>query len=75
MQENYDYILSMNDINLVKVEMKKISELVKDYVDRSVELRVYNSSTRETRRVSLRPSSNWPGDGLLGIELKLVVYD
>jgi hypothetical protein len=36
---------------------------------------VFNSHTKVNRDVTLVPTSNWPGEGLLGIKLKLMVYE
>lgn len=44
-------------------------------VNRPVELTVYNSKTKKTRTTTLLPSNDWPGEGLLGIKLKLGCVD
>ena len=36
---------------------------------------MYNTSSDRIRDVVLTPSSEWPGDGLLGIKIKLNTYD
>ena len=38
-------------------------------------LTVYNTATTKQRDVVLTPSSSWPGEGLLGIKIKLNTYD
>ena len=43
--------------------------------NRPVILSVYNATTHSTREVCLTPSTNWPGEGLLGIKIKLNCYD
>jgi hypothetical protein len=48
---------------------------LKSSVNQAMELHVYNSTTKETRVVQLTPTTNWPGEGLLGIKIKWSLYD
>lgn len=43
--------------------------------NRPVLLTVYNTSTERIRDVVLTPSADWPGEGLLGIKIKLNTYE
>lgn len=45
---------------------------VQNSLNKPVELTVFNSKTQKTRTAFLLPSNDWPGDGLLGIKLKLM---
>lgn len=38
-------------------------------------LTVYSTRTTKTRDVVLTPTSSWPGEGLLGIKIKLNTYE
>ena len=37
-------------------------------------LKVYNNAADQVRDVLLTPSRNWPGDGLLGIKIRLAPF-
>lgn len=43
--------------------------------NREVHLKVFNENTSKIRDVTIVPSKNWPGEGLLGVVLKLEKYD
>lgn len=49
--------------------------LLKAFENKDLELKVYNSMSQSIRTVAIRPSRKWPGQGLLGISMKLVPYD
>lgn len=44
-------------------------------VNRPVRLDVYSAKTKSFREVKLTPNTRWPGEGLLGIKMKLTTYD
>lgn len=44
-------------------------------VNRPILLTVYNTKTLNQRDVVLTPSNDWPGEGLLGIKIKLNTYE
>jgi len=48
--------------------------LEQNSVNRPVTLVVFNSKTQAMREVKLTPSTKWPGEGLLGITMKLNKY-
>mmetsp|Transcript_63582 Transcript_63582/g.112301 ORF Transcript_63582/g.112301 Transcript_63582/m.112301 type:complete len:189 (-) Transcript_63582:360-926(-) len=70
-----DFILTMNGQDIAFIDPEKIMTTVKNSVDRPIHLTVYNTSSDRIRDVVLTPSSEWPGDGLLGIKIKLNTYD
>eukprot|EP00428_Durinskia_dybowskii_P074686 CAMPEP_0170389258 /NCGR_PEP_ID=MMETSP0117_2-20130122/18523_1 /TAXON_ID=400756 /ORGANISM="Durinskia baltica, Strain CSIRO CS-38" /LENGTH=138 /DNA_ID=CAMNT_0010645237 /DNA_START=221 /DNA_END=637 /DNA_ORIENTATION=- len=65
----------MNGQSLPFMEVEKIMSTVKKSVNRPVMLTVYNTESKSSRDVVLTPSTKWPGEGLLGIKLKLNTYE
>lgn len=64
--------------NLVRLDFFKTklrSACLQNSVNRPVLLTVYNVKSGKSRDVVLTPSSSWPGDGLLGIKIKLGIYE
>lgn len=43
-------------------------------LNRPITLEVYNSTTNDVREVKLTPSANWPGEGLIGLKMKMTTY-
>lgn len=43
--------------------------------NREVHLKVFNENTCKVRDVTIVPSKDWPGEGLLGVVLRLETYD
>lgn len=59
-EPNFDFIISINGIRL-DTDNDKFKEILKDNVNKQVELHVYNSKTRAVRQVPLTPHENWGG--------------
>ena len=62
-----DYILG-TPINAF-VSFSVFRDTVSDYIDQPLPMYVYNSKNAEIRLVEIKPSSQWPGDGVLGCEV------
>ncbi|EKG10711.1 BTB/POZ domain-containing protein [Macrophomina phaseolina MS6] len=62
-----DYIIGSPE-GLVRGE-SGLGELVEDYINRPLRLFVYNHEYNVTRPVTITPSRNWGGQGLLGCVL------
>ena len=50
-----------------------LKELLKSNIEKPVKMTVYSSKTQSVRDVSITPSHNWGGQGLLGVSIRLVV--
>jgi hypothetical protein len=101
LHEKEDFILAMDDRELLGVALNDIGEIVKviysfvepkcalvsgftfalfllsfqEHENKPLILTVFNAQTKVIREVTLVPTSDWPGEGLLGIKLKLTVYE
>lgn len=74
-------------IKLVKVRFSSFSSLKvilffsssvfssQESEDKPLYLEVYSSESKESRHVTLTPSRAWPGEGLLGIVIRLESYE
>ncbi|MCP9259931.1 Golgi reassembly-stacking protein 2 [Dirofilaria immitis] len=47
-----------------------LKDILKQHVERSLELTVYNSKTQTVRQTQITPSQMWGGQGLLGISIR-----
>jgi hypothetical protein len=65
----FDFIIAANGIPLRTLDTTFI-DLIKASEDLILPLTVYNWKSRTTREVSLIPSRNWPGEGMLGITIR-----
>lgn len=48
--------------------------LLKDHVDKEIELLVWNIKSQTQRFITLTPTTNWPGTGLLGVTIRMDDY-
>lgn len=56
----FDYIISINSIRLNK-DNDQFKDIIRQSVDRTVQLGIYNTRTRIVRQVPLTPNNNWGG--------------
>ena len=47
-----------------------LKELLKTNIEKPLKVTVYSSKTQDVRDVSLIPSHNWGGQGLLGVSIR-----
>ena len=66
----FDYIISVNGINVVQETPNVVAEMAKTHIDKPLRFGVYNSRTDTIREVSIVPSNNWGGNGLLGCSIR-----
>jgi S1-C subfamily serine protease len=69
-----DFILTVNGKKLRKLHPDQIKELVQSNEDKELKLKVFNSTTGQIRDVTIVPTKNWPGQGLLGVKIRLEPY-
>ncbi|VDM25171.1 unnamed protein product [Hydatigera taeniaeformis] len=65
----FDFIVSVGDIRLHQ-DNESIKDVLAKYKDTPMRLEVYSSKTQEFREVTLIPSSDWGGQGLLGLSIR-----
>ncbi|KAH9278497.1 Golgi reassembly-stacking protein 2 [Echinococcus granulosus] len=65
----FDFIVSVGDIRLQQ-DNESIKDVLAKYKDTPMQLEVYSSKTQEFREVTLIPSSDWGGQGLLGLSIR-----
>ena len=66
----FDYIISVNGINVVQEAPNVVAEMAKTHINKPLRFSVYNSRTDTIREVSVVPSNNWGGNGLLGCSIR-----
>lgn len=47
-----------------------LKDLLKANIEKPVKMAVYSSKTQNVREVSIMPSHNWGGQGLLGVSIR-----
>ncbi|KAL5103271.1 Golgi reassembly-stacking protein 2 [Taenia crassiceps] len=65
----FDFIVSVGDIRLQQ-DNESIKDVLARYKDTPMRLEVYSSKTQEFREVTLIPTSDWGGQGLLGLSIR-----
>jgi hypothetical protein len=70
----FDFIVSINGVRL-DTDNDKFKEILKENINKSVELLVYNSKTQVVRQLPLTPHGNWGGQGLLGLSIRFSSFD
>ena len=51
---------------------ESLKDLLKTNVEKPVKMIVYSSKTQQCRDVTITPSHNWGGQGLLGVSIRYV---
>lgn len=69
----FDFIIAANGIPLRTLDTTLI-DLIKASEDLILPLTIYNCKSNTKREVSLIPSRNWPGEGMLGITIRFDSY-
>ncbi|CAF1249992.1 unnamed protein product [Rotaria sordida] len=70
----FDFIVSINGVRL-DTDNEKFKEILKENINKPVELLVYNSKTQTVRQLQLTPHENWGGQGLLGLSIRFSSFD
>ena len=65
----FDFIVAANGRALKDVDGTFI-ELIKEHEDKPLPLTLYNIKNHSTRDITLTPSRNWPGEGMLGVTIR-----
>uniref|UniRef100_A0A1I7UED6 GRASP55_65 domain-containing protein n=1 Tax=Caenorhabditis tropicalis TaxID=1561998 RepID=A0A1I7UED6_9PELO len=70
----FDFIVSIGNIRLDK-DNDTMKEVLKQHIDKPLEITVYNSKSQSVRQTSITPSQNWGGQGLLGVSIRFCSFD
>lgn len=63
------YLTKFKTILFIPYTNLPVGRLTKANVEKPVELIVYNTDTQSIREITITPTDNWGGDGLIGWEL------
>ncbi len=69
-----DFILTVNGRKLRRLTAEQIKDLVQSNEDQEATLKVLNIETGKIRELLITPTRKWPGDGLLGVKIRLAPY-
>jgi len=64
----FDYLVAADGIPLEELDNTLLEILVSN-VGREIDVTIYNSKVRGYRDLSITPSMDWPGQGLLGLKI------
>lgn len=70
----FDFIVAIAGTRLDQ-DNDMLKELLRQNVDKSVRVTVYSSKTQTVRELSLTPSNNWGGQGLLGVSIRFCSFE
>ncbi|GMR54073.1 hypothetical protein PMAYCL1PPCAC_24268 [Pristionchus mayeri] len=70
----FDFVVCIGQARLDK-DNDTMREVLKQHIDRPVELTVYNSKTQTVRQTQVVPSQTWGGQGLLGVSIRFCTFD
>lgn len=70
----FDFIVAIAGTRLDQ-DNDMLKELLRQNVDKPVRLTVYSSKTQTVRELTLTPSKNWGGQGLLGVSIRFCSFE
>lgn len=70
----FDFIVAIAGTRLDQ-DNDMLKELLRQNVDKPVRVTVYSSKTQTVRELSLTPSNNWGGQGLLGVSIRFCSFE
>uniref|UniRef100_A0A915L4R4 PDZ GRASP-type domain-containing protein n=1 Tax=Romanomermis culicivorax TaxID=13658 RepID=A0A915L4R4_ROMCU len=70
----FDFIVAVGNQRLDK-DNDVLKEILKQHVERPLELTVFNSKTQTVRQTQIVPSQCWGGQGLLGISIRFCSFE
>lgn len=70
----FDFIVAANGIPLKTLDASFIS-IIKESEDKQLTLTVYNYKNHSLRDVVMVPSSQWPGEGMLGATIRFDTFE
>uniref|UniRef100_A0A914Q9C2 PDZ GRASP-type domain-containing protein n=1 Tax=Panagrolaimus davidi TaxID=227884 RepID=A0A914Q9C2_9BILA len=70
----FDYIVAIGEVRLDKDD-DTLKQLLRQSVEKPLELTVYNSKTQTVRQTQIIPSEHWGGQGLLGVSIRFCSFE
>ncbi|KAI6207796.1 GRASP55 65 domain containing protein [Aphelenchoides besseyi] len=70
----FDFLVAVNSKRLDQDD-ETFKEILKQNIDRPLELTVYNSKTQTVRQTQIVPSNNWGGQGILGVSIRFCSFE
>ncbi|CAG5119188.1 unnamed protein product [Candidula unifasciata] len=70
----FDFIVAIGNTRLNQ-DNDTLKELLRANVEKPLKVIVYSSKTQSVREVSLVPSHNWGGQGLLGVSIRFCSFE
>ncbi|XP_076466266.1 Golgi reassembly-stacking protein 2-like isoform X3 [Babylonia areolata] len=70
----FDFIVAIGNTRLNK-DNETLKELLKANIEKPVKMTVYSSKTQGVRDVTIMPSHNWGGQGLLGVSIRFCSFE
>ncbi|XP_074651798.1 Golgi reassembly-stacking protein 2-like [Tubulanus polymorphus] len=70
----FDFIVAIGNSRLNQ-DNETLKETLKSNIEKPVTMMVYSSKTQNVREVSITPSHNWGGQGLLGVSIRFCSFE
>ncbi|CAB3405865.1 unnamed protein product [Caenorhabditis bovis] len=70
----FDFIVCIGNTRL-DTDNETMKDILKQHIDKPLEITVYNSKTQSVRQTTIVPSQNWGGQGLLGVSIRFCSFD
>jgi hypothetical protein len=70
----FDYVVAIGEVRLDKDD-DTLKQLLRQSVEKPLELTVYNSKTQTVRQTQIIPSEHWGGQGLLGVSIRFCSFE
>ncbi|VDM26482.1 unnamed protein product [Toxocara canis] len=70
----FDFIVCIGNTRLDQ-DNDTMKEILKQHVERPLELTIYNSKTQTVRQTQITPSQMWGGQGLLGVSIRFCSFE
>lgn len=70
----FDFIVDIENTRLDQ-DNDTLKELLRNGIDKPLSMSVYSSKTQAFRKVTITPSTNWGGQGHLGVSIRFCSFD
>lgn len=70
----FDFIVAIEKTRLDQ-DNDTLKELLKNGIDKNIQMSVYSSKTQVVREVNIMPSTSWGGQGHLGVSIRFCSFE
>ncbi|GLV38779.1 Grasp65 [Carabus blaptoides fortunei] len=70
----FDFVVAIDGTRLDQ-DNETLKEVLKNGIDKVLNMTVYSSKTQTVRTVNITPSENWGGQGLLGVSIRFCSFE